>query len=106
MSIGNTKKRLACIGGTAHHHPSNLIVLHNVSLQRLQMPASGPVLLNTEQLGKLKTELDVVQQNCKVQSEMLTELIPGSEDPRDLELLQVGYSPMLPVFLKTMRDLE
>ena len=49
------------------------------------------MLLNAEQLGKLKSELDVVQQNCKLLSEMLTELTPGSEDPSDLELLQVSW---------------
>ena len=49
----------------------------------------GPVSLTPEQLGKLSSELDIVQQNCKVFSDMLTELTPGSEDPSDLELLQV-----------------
>ena len=51
---------------------------------------SGPVTLNQEQLTKLNSELDVVQQNCKVFNEMLTEMTPGQEDPSDLELLQVS----------------
>lgn len=56
----------------------------------VQVPAnSGPITLNPEQLGKLNGELDVVQQNCKVFNEMLTEMTPGQEDPSDLELLQV-----------------
>ena len=50
---------------------------------------SGPITLNQEQLSKLNSELDVVQQNCKVFNEMLTEMTPGQEDASDLELLQV-----------------
>ena len=50
----------------------------------------GPITLNPEQLTKLNTELDVVQQNCKVFNEMLTEMTPGQEDTSDLELLQVS----------------
>ena len=43
-------------------------------------------------MAKLKSELDVVQQNCKVFSEMLTEMTPGQENSSDLELLLVsGY---------------
>ena len=51
---------------------------------------TGPVNLTAEQLGKLRSELDVVEQNCKVFSEMLTEMTPGQEDRSDLELLQVN----------------
>ena len=50
---------------------------------------TGPVNLSAEQLAKLRSELDVVEQNCKVFSEMLTEMSPGQEDRSDLELLQV-----------------
>jgi hypothetical protein len=39
-------------------------------------------------MTKLKTELNVVQGNIRVMSEMLTELSPGNIDPSDLELLQ------------------
>ena len=53
---------------------------------------SGPVTLNQEQLTKLNSEFDVVQQNCRVFNEMLTEMTPGQEDPSDLELLQVSSS--------------
>jgi hypothetical protein len=42
-----------------------------------------------DQLGKLQSELDVVQGNMVVLSEMLTELTPGEEHPSDLELLKV-----------------
>ena len=41
-------------------------------------------------MGKLKSELDIVQQNTRVFSEMLTELTPGEESPGDLELLTVS----------------
>lgn len=42
-----------------------------------------------EQMAKLKSELDIVQQNCRVFNELLTELTPGEENPSDLELLNV-----------------
>lgn len=51
----------------------------------------GPTVLTSDQLGKLQSELDVVQGNMVVLSEMLTELTPGKEHPSDLELLQVKY---------------
>lgn len=41
------------------------------------------------QIARLRSELDVVRANTKVMSEMLTEMVPGKEDPSDLELLQV-----------------
>lgn len=50
---------------------------------------TGPVMLNTEQLAKLRSELDIVQGNVKVFGEMLTEMTPGQENREDLELLQV-----------------
>lgn len=53
-------------------------------------PVSGvPVVPTQEQLAKLRSELDVVQGNVRVMSEMLTELSPSSVDSSDLELLQV-----------------
>jgi hypothetical protein len=45
-----------------------------------------------DQLGKLQSELDVVQGNMVVLSEMLTELTPGEEHPSDLELLKVKFT--------------
>ncbi|GFG39314.1 hypothetical protein Cfor_02239 [Coptotermes formosanus] len=52
----------------------------------------GPPVLTSDQLGKLQSELDVVQGNMAVLSEMLTELTPGKEHPSDLELLQELHS--------------
>lgn len=48
-----------------------------------------PVVPTQEQLAKLRSELDVVQGNVRVMSEMLTELSPSNVDSSDLELLQV-----------------
>ncbi|KAH0632041.1 hypothetical protein JD844_020065 [Phrynosoma platyrhinos] len=49
---------------------------------------TGPITANTEQIARLRSELDVVRGNTKVMSEMLTEMVPGQEDSSDLELLQ------------------
>uniref|UniRef100_A0A8W8M8B3 Target of Myb protein 1 n=1 Tax=Magallana gigas TaxID=29159 RepID=A0A8W8M8B3_MAGGI len=51
-------------------------------------PTTGPINPSAEQMTKLKTELNVVQGNIRVMSEMLTELTPTNIDPSDLELLQ------------------
>ena len=48
----------------------------------------GPISLTPEQMAKLKSELDIVQQNHKVFSDMLNEMTPGKEETPDLELLQ------------------
>ncbi|KAK3520377.1 hypothetical protein QTP70_024050 [Hemibagrus guttatus] len=49
---------------------------------------AGPITPNPEQIARLRSELDIVRGNCKVMSEMLTEMVPGQEDASDLELLQ------------------
>ncbi|KAG7459448.1 hypothetical protein MATL_G00210640 [Megalops atlanticus] len=49
---------------------------------------AGPITANPEQIARLRSELDIVRGNTKVMSEMLTEMVPGQEDPSDLELLQ------------------
>ena len=60
------------------------------------VPAStGAVVPTQEMLAKLKSELDVVQGNVRVMSEMLTELTPSDVDSSDLELLQVSIGPKL-----------
>ncbi|OCT64475.1 hypothetical protein XELAEV_18045574mg, partial [Xenopus laevis] len=48
----------------------------------------GPISANSEQIGRLRSELDIVRGNVKVMSEMLTEMTPGQEGASDLELLQ------------------
>uniref|UniRef100_A0A674GQQ1 Target of myb1 like 2 membrane trafficking protein n=1 Tax=Taeniopygia guttata TaxID=59729 RepID=A0A674GQQ1_TAEGU len=56
-----------------------------------QAPAlnvTGPITANSEQIARLRSELDIVRGNTKVMSEMLTEMVPGQEDSSDLELLQ------------------
>lgn len=44
------------------------------------------------QIGKLRSELEMVSGNVRVMSEMLTELVPTQVEPADLELLQVSNS--------------
>ncbi|XP_063234919.1 TOM1-like protein 2 isoform X2 [Bacillus rossius redtenbacheri] len=56
--------------------------------QQAPAPVPGPTGLTADQLGKLQSELDVVQGNMAVLGEMLSELTPGREHPSDLELLQ------------------
>ncbi|XP_074127626.1 target of Myb1 membrane trafficking protein isoform X1 [Sminthopsis crassicaudata] len=51
-------------------------------------PDDMPVTPTPEQIGKLRSELEVVNGNVKVMSEMLTELVPGQAEASDLELLQ------------------
>ena len=54
----------------------------------VQAPGA-PVVPSPEQLGKIRSELDVVHGNINVMSNMLTEMTPGQEEPGDLQLLQV-----------------
>ncbi|KAJ7382287.1 TOM1-like protein 2 [Desmophyllum pertusum] len=48
----------------------------------------GPVVPTPEQLGKIRSELDIVHGNITVMSEMLTVMTPGQEEAGDLQLLQ------------------
>ncbi|XP_046533264.1 TOM1-like protein 2 isoform X8 [Equus quagga] len=58
------------------------------ALQAPALSVTGPIVANSEQIARLRSELDVVRGNTKVMSEMLTEMVPGQEDSSDLELLQ------------------
>ena len=58
--------------------------------QQPQQPMTGPITPNPEQLAKLRSELDLVEGNVKVLSEMLSELQPGEEESHDYELLVVS----------------
>uniref|UniRef100_A0A8C7Z0X7 Target of myb1 like 2 membrane trafficking protein n=1 Tax=Oryzias sinensis TaxID=183150 RepID=A0A8C7Z0X7_9TELE len=48
----------------------------------------GPITATSEQIARLRSELDIVRGNIKVMSEMLTEMLPGQESASDRELLQ------------------
>ncbi|XP_030591262.1 TOM1-like protein 2 isoform X1 [Archocentrus centrarchus] len=48
----------------------------------------SPITATSEQIARLRSELDIVRGNIKVMSEMLTEMVPGQEEASDLELLQ------------------
>ncbi|XP_061867904.1 target of Myb1 membrane trafficking protein isoform X3 [Colius striatus] len=64
-------------------------ILHPVTLPSGRGTASdAPITPTPEQIGKLRSELEVVNGNMKVMSEMLTELVPSQAEPSDLELLQ------------------
>ncbi|XP_054844561.1 target of Myb1 membrane trafficking protein isoform X2 [Eublepharis macularius] len=64
-------------------------LLHPVSLPGAPgTSAEAPITPTPEQIGKLRSELEVVNGNVKVMSEMLTELVPGQAETSDLELLQ------------------
>uniref|UniRef100_A0A5F8GBC7 Target of myb1 like 2 membrane trafficking protein n=1 Tax=Monodelphis domestica TaxID=13616 RepID=A0A5F8GBC7_MONDO len=56
--------------------------------QAPSLNVTGPITANSEQIARLRSELDVVRGNTKVMSEMLTEMVHGQEDSSDLELLQ------------------
>ncbi|XP_030063908.1 target of Myb1 membrane trafficking protein isoform X2 [Microcaecilia unicolor] len=52
------------------------------------LPNDSPITPTPEQVAKLRSELEVVNGNIRVMSEMLTELVPGQATSSDLELLQ------------------
>ncbi|XP_063796652.1 target of Myb1 membrane trafficking protein isoform X2 [Pseudophryne corroboree] len=54
----------------------------------LGAPVDAPIVPTAEQLEKLRSELEIVNGNVKVMSEMLTELVPQKAKQSDLELLQ------------------
>lgn len=63
---------------------------HAQAIQPTLADAEGALRLGPEQLAKLRSELDIVQENMTILNEMLTELVPGKEHPSDRELLVVS----------------
>ncbi|KFO81663.1 Target of Myb protein 1, partial [Cuculus canorus] len=64
-------------------------ILHPITLPAGRGTSGDmPITPTPEQIGKLRSELEVVNGNMKVMSEMLTELLPSQAEPSDLELLQ------------------
>uniref|UniRef100_G1SZP0 Target of myb1 membrane trafficking protein n=1 Tax=Oryctolagus cuniculus TaxID=9986 RepID=G1SZP0_RABIT len=62
---------------------------HMATLHTLaELPGDSPIVPTPEQIGKLRSELEMVSGNVRVMSEMLTELVPTQAEPADLELLQ------------------
>nr|XP_058936758.1 target of Myb1 membrane trafficking protein isoform X1 [Kogia breviceps] len=62
---------------------------HTAPLPTLALlPSDTPIAPTAEQIGKLRSELEMVSGNVRVMSEMLTELVPTQAEPADLELLQ------------------
>ncbi|XP_045214677.2 target of Myb1 membrane trafficking protein-like isoform X3 [Mercenaria mercenaria] len=80
-SRGSTTNRATSVRNTGQ-------VLSPAPVPVVPQPSGGPVIPSQEQLAKLRSELDVVQGNVRVMSEMLTELSPSNVDSSDLELLQ------------------
>lgn len=58
----------------------------------ISSPSGGgdslPVSLSSDQMAKLRSDLDILQTNMTVFGEMLNEMTPGNEHPSDLELFQ------------------
>lgn len=55
------------------------------------MATAGPINPSAGELGKLRGELDAVNNNLTVFREMLSELHPGKESRDDFDLLQELY---------------
>ncbi|XP_031571945.1 TOM1-like protein 2 isoform X2 [Actinia tenebrosa] len=89
------ERPVAPLGGSPSHQPS-AAPPPNMQPPTHQLPThqpppaavTGPINPTPEQLAKLRSDLDIVQGNVQVMSEMLTEMTPGQEEAGDLELLQ------------------
>jgi len=68
------------------------VFLQQEPISTVGVGGGGALLLDVDQMAKLRSELDIVQQNCHVFSEMLTEQTPGQEQTDDWALMQVSHS--------------
>ncbi|KAM9462334.1 TOM1-like protein 2 isoform 1-T1 [Clarias gariepinus] len=84
-SEGDPKPSAPAQPKPVHAYPAPPV---HTSPQVPSMHMSGPINPTPEQISRLRSELDIVRGNTKVMSEMLTEMVPGQEDPSDHELLQ------------------
>jgi len=82
LSQGNTN-RMRTFAPSPHYQPSTVPRANTAPAPQTLAPINPTV----EQLGKLRSELDIVEGNVQVLSEMLTQLQPGQESPDDYELL-------------------
>ena len=63
-----------------------------ISSQALQRTNSGPVNPSPAQLSKLRNDLNMVEENVRVMSEMLTAVSPDDDESEDVNLLKVRHS--------------
>ncbi|XP_030380318.1 TOM1-like protein 2 [Scaptodrosophila lebanonensis] len=69
-------------------HQQTISPQHAVAMPGVAAPvATGPLTLTPEQTAKLRSELEVVNNNMSILGEMLSVLKPGQEEPDDYVLL-------------------
>jgi hypothetical protein len=87
QNSSNSRANTRTFAPQNHYSPSP--VPHPSTSPQTQSPTTTPSHINpsVEQLGTLRSELDIVEGNVQVLSEMLTQLTPGQESPEDYELL-------------------
>lgn len=74
--------------GNDSGHSGNLSPRTSSQPAPATLPSDTTIAPTPEQIGKLRSELEMVSGNVRVMSEMLTELVPTQAEPADLELLQ------------------
>lgn len=85
--------RVLEVSSSGHHTQAGGARLSPCGRHRLQAPGLSHRGDGVFQIGKLRSELEMVSGNVRVMSEMLTELVPTQAEPADLELLQVSPHP-------------